>query len=139
MGSMRLLVLLALTWPLTTWAEWVKVDSTQTIDVYADLSSIEQRNGLTRMWELIDYANTQNFAGQAFRSSRVLREFDCKKREMRTVAFTIFAGNMALSSVIYSHRTKNPPWQLIEPYSIGESSWQLACASTQTNKSLHDR
>lgn len=109
-------------------AQWVKVDTTDVAVVYADPATRQVGRGLVKMWELVDYRSTQLFSGKPFRSSRVLREFDCRAREMRTLAFTIFTGSMASGGVVHSHRAEQSPWQLIEPYSVGESSMKLACA-----------
>jgi hypothetical protein len=113
--------------PTAVLAQWVKIDSAKPATVYADPSSIKRVGSFARMWELIDYHQLEDFAGQAFRSSRVLREFDCDTSEMRTLAFTIFTEQMAHGDVVHSHRADRADWEFVEPYSLGESSFRMAC------------
>lgn len=113
--------------PLSAMAQWVKVDSADPATFYVDPKSAQKVGALVKIWELVDYHQPQVFAGQAFRSTRVLREFDCKAREMRTLAFTIFTKPMAGGSIVHSHRVEQPSWELVEPYSVGESAYQMAC------------
>jgi hypothetical protein len=119
----------ALLLPALSEAQWVKVDSAEPATIYVDPNSAQREGNLVKLWELVDYHQAQAFAGQTFRSTRVLREFDCRKREMRTLAFTIFADPMARGSVVHSHRVQEPTWELVEPYSIGQSSFEVACAN----------
>lgn len=113
--------------PLSVMAQWVKVDSAEPATFYVDPQSAQNVGSLVKIWELVDYHQPQVFAGQAFRSTRVLREFDCKAREMRTLAFTIFTNPMAGGSIVHSHRVEQPSWELVEPYSVGESAYRVAC------------
>lgn len=114
--------------PVLAFGQWVKVDVAESVVIYADPASRQAHNNVVKMWELINYASPRPFAGLSFQSSKVLREFDCQKREMRTLAFTIFKWPMGEGDVIHSHRVENSIWQLVEPYSVGESSWKLACS-----------
>jgi len=113
--------------PLSAHAQWVRVDSADPATFYVDPNSIQQSGSLVKVWELIDYHEPQLFADQVFWSTRVLREFDCERRELRTLAFTIFAQPMARGEMVHSHRAEQPAWELVEPYSVGESSYKLAC------------
>lgn len=124
----RLLVFCGLSSPLLAQAQWVEVKSTEPAAICADPASRQSDGELTKMWELGNYRQTQDFAGQPFFSSRVLCEFDCQAHEMRTLAFTTFTRRMAAGDMVHTHRVKGPDWQLVEPYSVGEASWQLACA-----------
>jgi len=127
MALLRWFFLLIWAWPALAIAQWVKVDTTDPAVIYADPVSRQIQGHQVKMWELVDYRKPQVFAGASFRSSRVLREFDCQKREMRTLAFTIFGGPMAQGEVIHSHRVDHANWALVEPYSVGEASFKLAC------------
>jgi len=115
--------------PVAAHAQWVRVDTAAPATFYVDPQSAQKVGSLVKIWELVDYHEPQVFAGQPFRSTRVLREFDCQGREMRTLAFTIFTGAMAAGSIVHSHRVEQPSWELVEPYSVGESSYKLACRS----------
>jgi len=119
--------LLVMLVPMSVMAQWVRVDSADPATFYVDPKSAQKVGSLVKIWELVDYHQPQVFAGQAFFSTRVLREFDCKAREMRTLAFTIFTKPMAGGSIVHSHRVEQPSWQLVEPYSVGESAYQVAC------------
>ncbi len=130
--TLRAFFLCAATWvgvlfPSLAMAQWIEVDSADPATFYADPQSAQKVGSLVKMWELVDYHEPQVFAGEAFFSTRVLREFDCSAREMRTLAFTIFTKPMAGGSIVHSHRIDRPAWQLVEPYSVGESSYLLAC------------
>ena len=113
--------------PSLVSAQWVRVDSAEPAVFYVDPKSVQRVGSLVKIWELIDYRETQFFAGQPFRSTRVLREFDCDRREIRTLAFTIFTQPMAAGSIVHSHRAENPSWEFVEPYSVGESGFKIAC------------
>ena len=110
-------------------AQWLKVDSAEPATFYVDPSSAQRQGNLVKLWELVDYHQPQAFAGQVFRSTRVLREFDCVNREMRTLGFTIFTEPMARGTVVHSHRVQDPSWEFVEPYSVGQSSFLVACAN----------
>ncbi len=110
-------------------AQWLKVDSAEPATFYVDPSSAQRQGNLVKLWELVDYHEPQTFAGQLFRSTRVLREFDCHGREMRTLGFTIFTEPMARGIVVHSHRVQDPSWEFVEPYSVGQSSFLVACAN----------
>lgn len=126
----KLLCILALALISTsTLADWTKVGESDTkggYTAYADLASIRKAGGRAKMWALFDYRIVQKAAGVEFLSEKIRREYDCKEKQMRKLAFSLFSWNMEGGDLVRSY-SQPQRWEAVPPGSIDEAEWKMAC------------
>ena len=110
-------------------AEWTRVSDMDEFIQYVDKATIRRNGNLVKMWDLTDYKIVRNsdFAiGNSYLSGKMQREYDCKEEKERLLALTWFSGQMGGGKVVYSE-TNVTRWIPIQPESIGETVWKIAC------------
>ena len=110
-------------------AEWARVgesDKKGGYTAYADRASIHKVGDKAKMWTLFDYKIVQKVSGVDFLSEKIRREYDCKERQMRTLAFSLFGWNMERGELIRSY-SQPQKWEAVQPGSINEIEWKVAC------------
>ncbi len=126
----KLLLTLALTFVSTsTLAEWTRVgesDKKGGFTAYADLASARKVGDKAKMWALFDYKIVQKVSGVEFLSEKVRREYDCKEKQMRILAYSLFGWNMESGELIRSY-SQPQKWEAVQPGSIDEMEWKVAC------------
>jgi len=126
----KLLLTLALTFVSTsTLAEWIRVgesDKKGGFTAYADLASIRKAGDKAKMWTLFDYKVVQKASGVEFLSEKIRREYDCKEKQMRILAYSLFGWNMESGELIRSY-SQPQKWAAVQPGSIDEMEWKVAC------------
>ena len=111
-------------------AEWTKVgesDSKGGYTAYADIASIRKAGNRVKMWALFDYQIVQKASGVEFLSEKIRREYDCKEKQMRKLAFSLFSWNMEDGDLIRSY-SQPQKWEIVPPDSIDEAEWKVACS-----------
>lgn len=110
------------------YAEWVSigVDNPRGRTVYADPDTIRLNGDVVKMWSLNDYKTLQTGPSASYLSYKVQNEYDCAEERMRQLAATFFSGNMGRGDVVSVHLNKGP-WQPVDPGSLGQSEWDVAC------------
>ena len=78
------------------------------------------------MWSLNDYKTIQRMGSISYLSYKVQTEYDCAEERIRKLASTFFSGNIGNGDVVYSI-SKEGKWQQVEPGSLGQSEWDVAC------------
>ena len=111
-------------------AEWLKIMTVSNSDgfiVYGDFAThhIDEK-GLVKMWFLYDYKTAQKNYQVPYRSVRIQRQYDCKEERARTLAQSLFDGNMALGNVV-SDDSSTRTWGSVAPGTLGETMWKAAC------------
>jgi len=125
-------ILLALTLIFTSTgaiAEWTKVgdsDSKGGYTAYADMASIRKVGDKAKMWALFDYQTVQKTSGVEYLSEKIRREYDCKQKQMRKLAYSFFSWNMEGGDLIRSYNQPQK-WEPVTPDSIDEAEWKVAC------------
>ncbi|AEJ01165.1 hypothetical protein Nit79A3_1330 [Nitrosomonas sp. Is79A3] len=126
----KLLLTLALTFVSTsTLAEWTRVgesDKKGGYTAYADLASARKVGDKAKMWALFDYKIVQKVSGVEFLSEKIRREYDCKEKQMRILAYSLFGWNMESGELIRSY-SQPQKWEAVQPGSIDEMEWKVAC------------
>ncbi|MDP1550359.1 MAG: hypothetical protein Q8L97_09400 [Nitrosomonas sp.] len=126
----KLLLTLALTFVSTsTMAEWTRVgesDKKGGYTAYAGLASIRKAGDKAKMWTLFDYKVVQKASGVEFLSEKIRREYDCKEKQMRVLAYSLFGWNMESGDLIRSY-SQPQKWAAVKPGSIDEMEWKVAC------------
>ena len=109
-------------------AEWSRVDSINDSILYVDTATIRRNGNLVKMWELIDYKTVQKAADVSpFLSMKSQQEYDCKEERTRMLAFTTFDRKMGSGKVVFSDGNARGEWAPVQPESIGELMWKIAC------------
>lgn len=126
----RLLLTLILSGMSThTLAEWTKVGESNTkggFTAYADVASIRKVGDRAKMWALFDYKVVQKASGVEFLSEKIRREYDCKEKQMRKLAFSLFSWNMEGGELIRSY-SQPQKWEVVPAKSLDEAEWKIAC------------
>jgi len=111
-------------------AEWLKIMTVSNSDgftVYGDFTTHRiDKNGLVKMWFLYDYKRAQKNYQVPYMSVRIQRQYDCNEERARTLAQSLFDGNMALGNVV-SDDSSERTWGPIAPGTLGETMWKVAC------------
>lgn len=110
------------------YAEWVSIDvnNQRGRTVYTDPDTIRLKGDVVTMWSLHDYKTIQTMGSTSYLSYKVQTEYDCAEERIRKLASTFFSGNMGSGDVVYSG-SKEGKWQRLEPGSLGQSEWEVAC------------
>ena len=108
-------------------AEWTRVDDNNQYIQYVDRATIRRNGNLVKMWDLKDYKTKQTVAGYSYLSTKGQQEYDCKEEKKRLLAFTWFDGQMGSGKVVYSNGNVKDELEPIEPESVGETLWKIAC------------
>ena len=120
-------------------AEWVAVEkpylSPGLRTLYVDPTSIRKQGNLVTLWQLIDFTWMQGNAGMGplgfgphrFLSTVTQKQFDCRGKRVRLLAFSEFSRHMGTG--IPSNGYVDPDnWIPVEPDSINEALWEVGCA-----------
>ncbi|WP_258039338.1 surface-adhesin E family protein [Nitrosomonas ureae] len=110
-------------------AEWTKVGESNLnggYTAYADVASIQKAGDRAKMWALFDYQAVQKASGVEYLSERIRRDYDCKQKQMRKLAYKFFSWNMEGGDLIRSYNQPQK-WVPVPPDSIDEAEWKLAC------------
>jgi hypothetical protein len=110
------------------YAEWVSLDANTHGGgiVYTDPDSIRLTEDVVTMWSLHDYKDIQTMGSTSYLSYKVQTEYDCAEERIRKLASMFFSGNMGSGNVV-SSISKEGKWQRVEPDSLGQSEWEVAC------------
>jgi len=109
-------------------AEWVSngTNNQRGRTVYTDPDTIHLKGDGVTMWSLNDYKTIQRMGSTSYLSYKVQTEYDCAEERIRKLASTFFSGNMGSGDVVYSI-SKEGKWQQVEPGSLDQSEWDVAC------------
>lgn len=111
-------------------ADWVKVNDNDDYVAYADPATISRSGNLVQMRDLIDLkAPRSSPYGNAHASSMAYSEFDCENPRMRTIAFTLHAGQMGNGGLVET-AAKSNGWLPIFPGTLLGMLRQFACGPT---------
>jgi hypothetical protein len=110
------------------YAEWVSLDANNQRGgtVYTDPDTIRLKGDVVTMWSLHDYTTIQTMKRTSYLSYKVQTEYDCAEERIRKLASMFFSGNMGSGNVVSSISTEGK-WQRVEPDSLGQSEWEVAC------------
>ncbi|MEQ1847608.1 MAG: surface-adhesin E family protein [Nitrospira sp.] len=113
----------------SAYAEWVSVSSSESLGgytAYLDPDTIRRKGHLVKEWELYDFKTIQTLAGKSHLSLKMQHEYDCTKERSRELSYTLFSGSMGKGNVV-STDSHESNWNPLEPESIAQDLWKLAC------------
>jgi surface-adhesin protein E len=100
---------------------------------YIDFSSIRRNGQFAKMWDLFDLETSRSVNGKTFQSSKHHKEYGCIEEQSRLIAMTAFSDRMGSGNVVKTFVYQDE-WQPVEPGSVDQDLWQIACP-----KSLRDK
>lgn len=110
-------------------AEWIDVGGNDYSTIFADPATIRKVGNYEEMLSLYDTDIAEVVGKISFKSSKSLDEYDCKEKQLRTLAFYWYSGNMGEGKILYSNTVANN-WNPDVPKSINETLWKIACGKT---------
>ena len=123
----RLLLALVLTATATSAAAvWTQTTNNDSFVAYADLATIRESESMVKMWMLIDFKKVTKTVQGTYLSQKMQWEHDCKEDRGRLLASSWFSGQMGSGNVVYANSDAGN-WSPVEPGSIGETMWKIAC------------
>ena len=109
-------------------SEWVAVHDTGDYIAYADPTTIRRDGNLVKMRDLIDLKDPRPSPyGNQHSSSTAHSEFDCQNVRMRTIDFSLHAGQMGNGNIVETVSESNY-WLPVAPGTLLRILWQIACA-----------
>jgi hypothetical protein len=115
------------------YAEWVEVESQYQLPglhtIYVDPDTIHREGHLVKLLQLTDYRWMQGGPKSTprFLSTTTNKQFDCEKPRLRLLAFTEFPRRMASGRPAEEYVDPDR-WLPVQPDSIDQALWELACA-----------
>jgi hypothetical protein len=123
MKKITILLLLAAS---PAWAGWKSLAQEPAGTSYADADTIVRDGNIAAMSSLLDYNDFQRMVEVGYFSRKVRAEYDCKERKVRNLSVSLHAQHMGEGKVIYADETPQE-WQPVEPDSLHERLWKIAC------------
>jgi hypothetical protein len=109
-------------------ADWTALGAGDNIYVpYADRGSIRALGANVSMAGLYDFRRGDlTPEGRPFLSTVVLREYDCRSRQVRLLSYIDFSGHMGAGGVVTTVK-RTGRWEQIVAGALDEAYWQVAC------------
>jgi len=123
---LTLLMVMTTTDTMAEWTQIVEHDQKDGYTVYADRASARRVADKVKMWILLDFKTEQRASGANFLSKTIRREYDCRGKHTRILAFKLFSWNMEQGKLIRSY-SQPQAWSVVQPESMEELEWQIAC------------
>ena len=124
---MRKLLLILLLGPTPCLAEWKFIASSDTVELYMDLSRMKKDSA----WVLYNYKRPQTFSGYpslgSFRSIIALNISDCGEYKSKPLAINYFRGEMGKGEHIPGEQFKGT-WTYAPPNSLLEGELDFFCS-----------
>ena len=130
--SHLLMLVAACSRPVAT--EWITVKETTPTGngfvIYAAPSTIRKDGTTVRMWSMIDSMDIQGAALDRPHFSWIDDwAYDCEGKSLRPLEFSEFSGKMGTGENVYSQALPASSWMEVNPGSVGETLWKMACGN----------
>lgn len=107
---------------------WRKVVEDDSRTVYVATSPAAKDGHMVTILSLVDLRKASALGdGTAYLSWETQYRFDCRKRQSRIEAASMYAGNMGEGEVAGSVVYDDPEWKSVPKGSNGELLWKAAC------------
>lgn len=115
------------------YGEWVPiagkvVEEVTEYTVYVEPATIRRNGEVVELWALMDFYAIQTEPSPPYLSVKAQREFHCTEERVRLLALTAFSGNMGSGKVVFSYSDPNDQGISVEPGSVAQSLWKVACS-----------
>ena len=122
----KLLTIFLLLFSINGYCEWTVVDLDKDGNGYMDFSTIKRSSTSVRVWELLDFKNTQSLGSIYYNSIVSFREYDCSQDRVRGLSSTYFSNTMGSGNPI---KQFNQPtdWKYVLPGTVGSKKLNILC------------
>ena len=131
LGVVALLLMLVAACSKPVATEWIPVKDATPTDrfvTYAAPSTLRTDGHTAKMWSLIDAPVSQEAVADRPRFSWIDEwEYDCQRKMLRPLYCREYAGKMGSGENVYSQADPASPWMAVNPGSVGETLWKMAC------------
>ena len=125
---MKKLLLLALLFPIASFAEWTKVAENRMAAMYIEFESVKESDGYVYYWQITNFIKPTE-GGHL--SAKILYEVDCKTpRKTRWLSFASYDREMAKGSDDYILNTPDE-WIYVAPETTHELIVDTVCQFTE--------
>lgn len=108
----------------SAWAEWVKIDESDSGSIYIDPQTIRKDGNFRKVWHISDLR--QRFkTGELSRRSRL--EFDCKNERFRYLSLSTHSERMAGGTTL-TLEGEDLGWTDIAPGTMRDTTLKTVCA-----------
>jgi predicted ribosomally synthesized peptide with SipW-like signal peptide len=136
MNYRKLLVAIMLslvsTGTMAAWTAVGKSESSEDFTVYVNKSSIHKKGNLVKMWSMFNFKSPRETNEYRYSSYKQLVEYDCNEGQSRMIGYSLHSKNMGMGGAVYKN-SKTGNWVAVEPNSVAESLWKIACSKEVTN------
>jgi hypothetical protein len=94
---------------------------------YLDPATIDKKDNISRVWELVDYFEIQSQDNDKFISEKILRVYDCDSDKSSIESITQYTGRMGGGKVVWTNTYQAPIWRTVVQDSLGASLLRIAC------------
>ena len=110
------------------FAAWVKLFPVKSegATLYYNNSLMSRSGDIAKMWIMYDYSEPKTISGVTFLSTSSLYEYDCSKNTFRFKTSHYYEGNMTNGKILHTENS-SIPWQDINPESVSEAHFRVAC------------
>jgi hypothetical protein len=120
------LTIFLLSFSINGYCEWTVVDPDKDGTGYIDFSTIKRISTTVRVWEMVDYKNTQSLGTMNYNSVVSLREYDCSQERVRVLTSTYFSNSMGSGNPIKDFN-KPTDWRFFPPRTVGSMKLDMLC------------
>ena len=110
----------------SAWAGWQLVKETREYILYIDPDTLEKNGNLVKAVSFQDFHKMQAFAGHDYLASKTMNEYDCAKKLLRQIEFSIFPENMGSGGALFTEN-KVQDWVPVQAGGAAETLWKSAC------------
>ncbi len=112
-------------------AEWVVVNDNDEYIAYADPATISREDNIVQMSDLVDLKSPHSSPlGNQHASSKAQSQFDCEHPRMRTIAFSLYSGQMGDGDFVETARVSNG-WLPVAEGTLLGALWRFACRDAE--------
>ena len=122
----KLLITFLVLFSTNAYCEWTVVDLDKDGNGYMDFSTIKRSSTSVRVWELLDFKNTQSLGSIYYNSIVSFREYDCSQDRVRSLSSTYFSNTMGSGNPM---KQLNQPsdWMYVLPKTVGAKKLNILC------------
>lgn len=124
--SKTILIVLLAVFSSSAVAEWTTFGHNDEFIGYVDSGSISRAGNLVRLSSLIDYKAVKSETGKTYVSVKAQHEFDCTEGQVRRLFLSEHSEKMGNGEIV-SYSYKIGAFEPIQPFSILEALWIVAC------------
>lgn len=125
MKSLWVALMLAIT-STSVMAEWHRLIEEKDTTFYFDPAMVRRVENGFKALILMDFKKPQDDGMNGFFSMEILREFDCKEKRVRTLAYLSHSMNMGTGSRVYAN-SENDIWMPASSGKINVKLMEILC------------